>query len=182
MQARKALGKTKDPYLIQQGINAFRYQDRQTDFRVNTQRGQEGNLRITVFTMRVGGNLSQGGRPADHHFVLAGSGFDIDEIERRIKDAATDTHLALEKYAEKMIGDLGIDLVIEDGSPFVIEANHKSGYPSTYIKKYPEIDKLYNLPSAYDLCAAMDKEHEDQIIEYARHLVANAKDEPIKSK
>jgi hypothetical protein len=68
-----------------------------------------------------------------------------------------------------------MDVVIdEDGKPYVIEANTKSGYPSMYVKKNPHLEMLYGLPPALALCEQKDEYHENNLIEYARHLVTKA--------
>lgn len=185
--AQKRLRRTRTPYLVQEGINAFRYDEQtafykgqQTDFRVNVQRGRDGMLVSTGLVMRVGGNLSQGGRPADHNEVLKGivakSGLAIETIKSRVNAVAIETHLALEKFAGREIGDLGMDLVVaSDGSPYIVEANHKNGYAHTYLQKNPDVDKLFDLPSSLELCNKIDEEHEERLLEYARYLVTKAR-------
>lgn len=177
--AIKELRLSKAPFLIQQGIDFFRYKNQQTDFRVMVQRGRDGLLINSGLMMRVGGNLSQGGRPADYRLVLenieAHHGVSVDSIKDQVVNIALRTHLALESYTKKEIGDLGMDLVIDAmGNPYIIEANNKSGYASTYVQKNPEIDTLYGLPPALDLCVQKDTAHEDTILEYARHLAQKA--------
>lgn len=73
-----------------------------------------------------------------------------------------------------MIGDLGMDIVLQNGEPIVIEANTKNGYPSTYVLKNPIVDTLYGLPPALDDCLYKDLLHGEIIIEYARFLVNRA--------
>lgn len=181
--ARTRLNTTKARYLIQQGIRAFRYGEKniiykgeQTDFRLNMQRGQDGKLFNTGFAMRVGGNLSQGGRPADHSFVLgdvvATSGLPLETLTERVVEVAMNTHLALEKHAGKLIGDLGMDVVIDDlGNPYIIEANDKNGYLVRHVRMNPEVDCRFNLPPSLPLCEKMDEEHIAQLIKYSRYLV-----------
>jgi hypothetical protein len=184
--ARRQLRKTRTPYLIQQGISSYRYGEQtdfykgqQTDFRINVQRGRNGELITTAFVMRVGGNLSQGGRPADYQWVLksleANTGIDPETIKTRVVEVAHKTHIALEKYVGKgiEIGDLGMDAVIDDlGNPYIIEANHKSGYLHTYMRKNLDVDNLYDLPSFFEQSKKIDEDHVDEIINYARYLVA----------
>lgn len=163
-------------YLVQQGIKIFLYHGQQTDFRLNVQRGQNGELLSTGITMRVGGNVSQGGRPARHEDVLSSSGLFIDTVKARLINVAMKTHYALEKFGGKPIGDLGHDLVIDDnGNPYIVEANDKAGYGYTHIQKNPDIDQLFGLPSALEHCKKTDEDHENQILEYARYLAAASK-------
>lgn len=177
-EIKKALKKLRTehaPYLVQQGITYFRFDGQQTDFRVNTQRGQNGELVMSGMAMRVGGNLSQGGRPADPREVLKPllekTGLSIETIEMRVTNMALKTHEALEKFGGKLIGDLGLDLVITDsGEPYIIEANNKNGYLHRFIKVNPEVEKLFDLPPCFHLCKEMDDAHEENLIEYARHL------------
>ncbi len=177
-EAQKDLKKTKTSYIIQEGIRVFNYQNKQTDFRINIQRSQNGVLSVTGLMMRIGGNLSQGGRPADYRFVLKsfeenGSAL-ITTITDQVVQEAIRTHLALENFTGKKIGDLGMDVVIDnDANPYIIEANTKSGYPSEYIKKNPDLENLYGLPPVLKICEQNDAEHEKHIIEYARHLKNN---------
>jgi hypothetical protein len=177
-EAKKSLKKTKTDYIIQEGINVFNYQNKQTDFRINIQRSQNGVLSVTGLMMRIGGNLSQGGRPADHNIIL--KFFEDNEIistkniAENVIQIAIRTHLAIENFTGKKIGDLGMDVVIDNNAnPYIIEANTKSGYPSEYIKKNPDLENLYGLPPVLKLCEQNDLEHERNIIEYARYLKNN---------
>lgn len=181
-QSKKELKTTNASYIIQQGIDVFNYVDlknnaHQTDFRVNVQRDFNGQLSSTGLMMRVGGNLSQGGRPAYYKLVLkslADRDFNVKEIKNQVVQVAINTHLALEEYANKQIGDLGMDVVIDNnGNPYVIEANTKSGYPSKYIESNPQIETLYDLPKALEHCRTKDQKHESCIIDYAYYLVNN---------
>lgn len=178
-RARRHLKKSNLPYLIQEGIDFFRFDNEQTDFRVNTQRGTDGKLMATGIVMRVGGNLSQNGRPATVESVLAKSGLDVEVVKAEALNIALRTHRALERSAGKKvkIGDLGMDLVVDKhGKIYVIEANHKNGYVYQYLLKHPERDKLFGLPSALEVCKAKDSMHEDQLLEYGRYLTATRKD------
>lgn len=173
--ARKKLNKEKNPYLIQQGIKSFTCNDNQTDFRINVQRGNNGELSSTGMMMRVGGNLAQGGRPTDYAIVFRKNNLPVLKIEQELKDIAVNTHKALEEHTQTKIGDLGMDAVIDsDGKAYIIEANHKNGYPHMYIEKNPHIEKLFGLPPALDFCKKMDMAHEDHLLEYARYLVQQA--------
>lgn len=181
-QVKTQLKTNNADYIIQQGIDVFKYTDgqnnnHQTDFRVNVQRDFNNKLSSTGLMMRVGGNLSQGGRPAYYKAVLKSLenfGFVIDDIKEKVVQLAIDTHLALEKHSKQQIGDLGMDVVIDnDGNPYVIEANTKSGYPSKYIENNPILETLYDLPPALELCKIKDQEHEQHIIDYAYYLVNN---------
>lgn len=185
-EARKKLRTRSAECIIQQGIRPFRFADQQTDFRVNTQRGKHGILENSGFSMRVGGNLSQGGRPAQYLDVLkslSDEGYNIEDLKYKIVMSVLDTHYALEKYAQEhfnpsiKIGDIGTDVVFTvtnngELKYYIIEANHKNGYPSRYVKFHPEIDTLYGLPPALNHCLEMDEVHEQTLIEYARYLVS----------
>lgn len=176
-EVMKELRLSRAPYLVQQGIDFFRYKNQPTDFRLIVQRGRYGALINSGLMMRVGGNLSQGGRPADYRLVLesfeTNYGIKVESIRDQVANIAINTHIALEKFTKREIGDLGMDVVIDnDGNPYIIEANNKSGYASTYIKKNPAIEALYGLPPALKICEDKDSAHEDNLLEYARHLAA----------
>ena len=177
-QARAKVRKARAPYIIQEGIQAYRYKDLQTDFRVNVQRGKNGALMVSGIMMRVGGNLSQGGRAGHYYAVLEPLeqeiGVSIEKIKKSVDKIALKTFLALEAQSGKMIGDLGLDLVLLNGKPIVIEANTKNGYPSMYILKNPITDTLYGLPPALEDCLYKDTMHGLIILDYARFLVARS--------
>ena len=174
-EAKKQLKNTNSNYFIQQGIDIYKYKNQQTDFRVNVQRGLNGVIMVTSLVMRVGGNLSQGGRPADYKIVLQPLeeySLSIENIKNEVINLSINAHLALEKFTGKEIGDLGMDLVIDnDGKAYIIEANTKNGYPSMYIEKNTFLENLYGLPPALSLCKQSDENHENNLIEYAKYLV-----------
>jgi hypothetical protein len=180
-EARAAMRTGRAPYIIQNGIDVLRYADQQTDFRVNIQRGEGGELKCTGFMVRVGGNLSQGGRPADYRIVMLELANrlekDVDELMNGVKEVALRTHEALENKAGIKIGDLGMDVVIDNnGHAFIIEANTKSGYPSVYVEKNLGLEKLYGLPPALKICKEKDAQHEINLIEYARFLTGKKRE------
>lgn len=177
---QRKLGQKKAKYFIQKGVPTFRYDDKQTDFRVNIQRGERGLLKITGFIMRVGGNVSQGGRPAGHVEVLEPleekCRLSIKTLKVLVSATAIKTFLALEKHAGETIGDLGMDLVVdEDGNPYIIEANDKNGYLHMHVLRHKEMDSLFGLPSIKDKSKKVDDAHTEELIQYARNRVMNAR-------
>lgn len=171
-RARVKLRKTHTPYIIQQEIDTYRYEGLQTDVRVNVQRGRNGALVVSGLIMRVGGNLSQGGRPAHYLAVLepleTATGIPAMTIKDKITALAMRTFLALEAQGGKLIGDLGMDIVLKkNAEPIVIEANNKNGYASTYVLKNPIVDTLYGLPASLDDCIDKDILHGSILLEYA---------------
>lgn len=174
-EAQKHLRRGHASYLIQEGIDAYRYKGKQTDFRVNTQRGVNGEITSTAVSMRVGGNVSQGGRPADCTSVLTNDwdNANVLAIKNRVVSTALLAHQALEKYAGKPIGDLGMDLVIDEkGNPIIIEANSKNGWVMVHMKRSPELDTMYDLPAFSPHGQDIDAQHMIVLLAYARHLVA----------
>jgi glutathione synthase/RimK-type ligase-like ATP-grasp enzyme len=174
-QIREKLSQQNTDYFLQQGVVAYRFIGKQTDFRINMQRGKDGLLGVSGVVVRVGGNLSQGARSISLHIVLNAleqiSGLSSETILHRIKSIAIDTFQALEHNAGTRFGDLGMDVVVdEQGRPFIIEANDKNGYFHKYIRKNPKLETLFELPPCGDEIAAFDSAHEDFTIEYARFL------------
>jgi hypothetical protein len=174
-QIREKLSQQNTDYFLQQGVVAYRFIGKQTDFRVNVQRGKEGLLGVSGVVVRVGGNLSQGARTVGLNIVLNSlqeiSGLSSEAILHRIKSMALDTFQALEHSTGLRIGDLGMDVVIdEQGRPFIIEANDKNGYFHKYIRDNPSLETLFDQPPCGDEIAAFDSAHEDFTIDYARYL------------
>ncbi|MCA9508239.1 MAG: YheC/YheD family protein [Myxococcales bacterium] len=180
-EARKKIKQTNARYIIQQGILTYKYQDKLTDFRFNVQRGELGVQKVSGYQMRIGGNLAQGGRPGNSQIVLQPLELDKDidhgDLIQKCNHIAILTATALEKKLKQKIGDIGIDIVLDTaGNPYVVEANGKNGFMSTYIEKNPQVDTLFGLPPALEECKQLDGAHEDALLEYARFLSQSSKD------
>ncbi len=179
MEARANLKRKNIPYIIQNAIEPFLYEDENgvsqtTDFRINLNRNGKGNLVNAGIMMRLGGNLSQGGWPADYREKLKplaeSTGSTVEILADRIVQVAMDAHEALEQNAGQAIGDLGFDVLLtKQGEAYVIEANDKSGYLINYIKDPVRAAKL---GPVCDLCKDIDLRHGGAILEYARYLVS----------
>ena len=127
--AKKDMGTHEKEYFLQQGVDFYRFKDKQTYFRVFTQRGRSGKLVLGPQIAKVGGSLALGGFAAYPGRVLREMGVDVAATMRQIKQLALSAHWALEREHRARIAELGMDIGVRpDGEAFILEANDKPGY------------------------------------------------------
>ncbi|TCS96775.1 YheC/YheD family protein [Hazenella coriacea] len=129
---KKRIG--KQTYLIQQGLQLIRYDQRQVDFRVLAQKNRHGRWHITSSVGRIANdqhivsNLASGGTVRKANDVLN----DLKNIPNKptvqqLRKTALDICNAFEKLTEgQHYAELGIDLAIDQtGKIWLIEINSK---------------------------------------------------------
>ena len=168
--ARSIMSTSKSRYLIQEGQKFFQFEGKRTNFRATVQRGQGGQLECTALTVKIGGNVALGGFTASVDPLLKGISETAEQtvstLKSRLKNAAVETCLEMEKYHGIKIGELGIDLgMLPDGRVIIIEANTKPGY----IYYRPDFYKYFN---PYEKMVAMQAEEprDAALIDYAQYL------------
>lgn len=129
---RKRIG--KQAYLIQQGLQLIRFDQRQVDFRVLAQKNRHGNWQITSSVGRIANdqhivsNLASGGTIRKANDVLN----DLKNLPNKptvqqLRKTALEICKAFEKLTEgQHFAELGIDLAIDQtGKVWLIEINSK---------------------------------------------------------
>ncbi|WP_124726909.1 YheC/YheD family protein [Staphylospora marina] len=122
----------KQDYLLQQGLQLAKYDNRQVDFRVLVQKDGKGEWKITSAVARIANdsdivsNLARGAtiRKASEVLPLLGAARKpaLNEIRRIAVDIAT----TFERIAGGHYAELGIDLAVDiHGNVWLIEINSK---------------------------------------------------------
>jgi hypothetical protein len=133
-----------DRMLVQQGINLIRQNTRPIDFRVHTNKDDEGNWQVTAIAAKIAGSGSvtthsrSGGEIKTVHEI-----FPPDECHIYSKKLSVAALLLSESIAESMegiIGEIGFDLGIDrHGNVWLFEANSK---PGRSIFNHPELKEF----------------------------------------
>lgn len=121
-----------DRMVVQQGIHLLRIDQRAVDFRVHTNKDEDGNWRVSAIAAKVSGAGS-----VTTHKRSGGEIKTMEEIfskelsqeyTKKLEDAALQLSEALEQNTEGIIGEIGFDLGIDrNGDVWLFEANSKPG-------------------------------------------------------
>lgn len=135
----------KRRYIVQQGIRLIQYNGRNVDFRVNLNK----NLKNDWVVSGIAGKAA-GAESVTTHVRLGGQVYkcgDIlglvfeeqsEEFRRKIESAAVTLAQAIEEEIGKPVGELGLDIGIDqDGRVWMFEANSK---PGRSIFRYPGME------------------------------------------
>lgn len=127
--------------LVQQGIHLLKWNSRQVDFRVHTNKDDKGQWHVTAIAGKIAGMGS-----VTTHVRSGGEIKTLSEIfppeesklyEEKLTTASLQLSEALEKNMEGIIGEIGFDLGIDhNGDVWLFEANSK---PGRSIFKHPEL-------------------------------------------
>jgi hypothetical protein len=133
-----------DKIIVQQGIHLLRYDQRIMDFRVHTNKDDQGEWKVTAIAAKIAGAGS-----VTTHIRSGGEIKTIEEIfsneesaqyKEKLNKAALELSKALEKNMEGIIGEIGFDLGIDrNGDVWLFEANSK---PGRSIFKHPELKEF----------------------------------------
>ncbi|MGE5398269.1 MAG: YheC/YheD family protein [Chitinophagales bacterium] len=124
----------KHLYLIQQGLNLFRYKDQIVDIRVLIQKNGRGIWSLTKLYTRVGkpgritSNLAGGATAFPLGDILSWrySKPEIEDIRSRIIDLSLNACQVLEQESQELIGEIGVDIGLDDKNRlWIIELNLK---------------------------------------------------------
>lgn len=130
--------------LIQQGIHLLRYEQRTVDFRVHTNKDDEGKWHVTALAAKIAGlgsvttHVRSGGeiKTLEEIFTIE----ECREYKEKLTTASLLLSKALEKNIEGIIGEIGFDLGIDrNGEIWLFEANSK---PGRSIFKHPELKEF----------------------------------------
>lgn len=151
-------GKKLNRMLVQQGIHLIRKEQRPIDFRIHTNKNDNGDWVVTAFAAKVAGagsvttHVKSGGAiktlaevfPSSEEQKLA---------ETKLSNAALLLSKALEENMEGIIGEIGFDLGLDrKGNVWLFEANSK---PGRSIFKHPELKEFDFLTRKLSLAFAV---------------------------
>ncbi|WP_409253299.1 YheC/YheD family protein [Bacillus sp. SCS-153A] len=119
--------------LIQQGINLMKSEDRAIDFRVHTNKDENGKWQVSAMAAKVAGegsvttHLHNGGKVKSIQEIF----IEEEQCKRtaeKLRTAAITLSTALERNMEGFIGEIGFDFGIDTlGRVWLFEANSKPG-------------------------------------------------------
>lgn len=133
--------------LVQQGIHSLRIDKRTVDFRIHTNKDNEGHWQVTAMAAKIAGlgsvttHVNNGGtiKTLEEIFLTKE---EKDEAVRKLTEACLTLSSSLERQIEGEIGEIGFDMGIDrDGKVWLYEANSK---PGRSIFKHPQL-KLFDL-------------------------------------
>jgi hypothetical protein len=125
--------KPLDHLIIQQGISLIRYNKRQVDFRVHTNKDEQGKWQVTALAAKVAGegsvttHVNNGGQimTLDELFQ---EDKQVAEVKQNLSNAALYLSTAIEQHVDGIIAEIGFDLGIDkQGQVWMFEANSKPG-------------------------------------------------------
>ncbi len=126
--------RTKSPerFIIQQGISLLRVENLPIDFRVHTNKNQDGRWEVSAYAAKIAGSGSvtthvhSGGVVKSLAQLFSQEEQQIYELQ--LKEAALALAHSIEKNVEGIIGEIGFDLGIDkNGEIWMFEANSKPG-------------------------------------------------------
>jgi hypothetical protein len=148
------VNKPMEHYIIQQGIQLIRHQGRQVDFRIHTNKNQNGHWKVSAIAAKVAGkgsvttHLNNGGivKTLDEVFEKEHERYVITE---KLKKAALTLSQCLEEKMGAEIGEIGFDIGIDQkGKVWLFEANSKPGrsiFTHPKLKRYDELTATLSL-------------------------------------
>jgi hypothetical protein len=141
-------------YIVQQGIQLIQHKERQVDFRIHTNKNQNGEWQISAIAAKAAGKGS-----VTTHLNNGGTVKTLEEVfenehERyvmteKLKKAALTLSQCLEEKMGAAIGEIGFDLGVDQtGNIWMFEANSKPGrsiFAHPKLKKYDELTAILSL-------------------------------------
>jgi len=133
-----------DRMLVQQGIHLLRMEQRACDFRVHTNKDEQGEWQVTAIAGKIAGQGSVTTHSRSGGDIKTiGEIFPKEEAEiyrEKLSNAALLLSRSLDKHIEGIIGEIGFDLGIDrDGEVWLFEANSK---PGRSIFSHPELKEF----------------------------------------
>ncbi|MHC0036813.1 YheC/YheD family endospore coat-associated protein [Pseudoneobacillus sp. C159] len=118
--------------LVQQGISLIKIDNRQIDFRIHTNKDENGQWLVTAIAAKMAGpgcvttHVNTGGEVKTIDEVLNNE--EKKRLLPKLKEAALKLSYSLEKRIEGNLGEIGFDLGVDkDGQIWLFEANSKPG-------------------------------------------------------
>lgn len=122
-----------DTYLIQQGIRLIRFENLPVDFRIHTNRDQNGEWKMTAIAAKVAGSgsvtthLSSGGiiKTLEELYPEEEA---RNELQARFIKAVLSLSKAIASKTDGYLGEIGFDIALDrEGKIWLFEANSKPG-------------------------------------------------------
>jgi hypothetical protein len=131
--------------LVQQGIHSIRVNQQTVDFRIHTNKDEEGNWKVTALAAKVAKpgsvttHLNNGGVIKTIQEIFETKDEQKEAVQKLTKACLTLSH-SLETYMEGVIGEIGFDMGIDrEGNVWLFEANSK---PGRSIFKHPQLKEF----------------------------------------
>ncbi|MDQ0268966.1 YheC/YheD family endospore coat-associated protein [Cytobacillus purgationiresistens] len=138
-------GKKLTRMLVQQGIYLLRKDQRPIDFRVHTNKDEDGNWNVTAMAAKIAGagsvttHVKSGGVIKSMSEIFDNDAEKISATEK-LKTAVLILSEALDENIEGILGEIGFDLGLDrDGRVWLFEANSK---PGRSIFKHPQLKEF----------------------------------------
>ncbi|MCM3092448.1 MULTISPECIES: YheC/YheD family endospore coat-associated protein [unclassified Cytobacillus] len=135
-------GRNLNRMLVQQGIHLLRQEQRAVDFRVHTNKDENGEWKVTAAAAKIAGpgsvttHVKSGGEIKTLDEVFE-SDAEKTEAVAKLSEAALTISKALERNMEGIIGEIGFDFGLDrNGHVWLFEANSK---PGRSIFKHPQL-------------------------------------------
>ncbi|HEX6923378.1 MAG TPA: YheC/YheD family protein [Bacillales bacterium] len=142
--------------LAQEGIHLLQWQNRAVDFRVHTNKNEDGDWVISTVAAKAAGHgsvtthIKYGGEVKTIEEIL-GHGLEKEAALNKLQHAALTISSVIDEKVEGMVGEIGFDLGLDkDGRVWLFEANAK---PGRHIFIHPKLkeaeEKSRKLPLAF---------------------------------
>ncbi|MDG1065275.1 MAG: hypothetical protein P8O91_03580 [Luminiphilus sp.] len=176
---RSAEGWSKSGYFLQPSVDCFAWNGRWTWLRVSVQRASGGRLEVVGTVLNYLHCSEYGGRHDDPQILYAKIAETCDKSAQEIESAcarvALATHQILEDEIEFKIGELGMDILVDnDGVPHILEANNKQGNLIYWDPQYAGTQNPGGFvnPDFNDYARSLDVNRDKAILQYAEFLAS----------
>lgn len=131
--------------LVQQGIHSLRVDKRTVDFRVHTNKDEQGDWKVTALAAKIARagsvttHVNNGGEIKTIAEIFEGTK-DQNEAIQKLEEACLILSHSLEENLEGVVGEIGFDMGIDrEGKVWLFEANSK---PGRSIFKHPHLKEF----------------------------------------
>ena len=174
---RLAEGWSKSSYFLQAAVDYFAWNGRWTWLRISVQRASGGRLEIVGTVFNYLHCSEYGGRHDDPQILYAKIAENCDKSAREIESACSQialaAHRVLEDEIELQIGELGMDVIVDNhGVPHMLEANNKQGNLIYWDPQYAGTQNPGGFinPDFNDYARSLDVNRNQAILQYAEFL------------
>ena len=161
-----------DSYLIQQGIPLIQENNRDIDFRVHTNKDEEGCWQVSALAAKIAGAGSVTTHTNNGGEIKSLKELFPDEedrlpVEKALKEAALKLSYAIERNLEGYIGEIGFDLGLDENHRiWMFEANSKPGrsiFSHPHLKSFDLLTRKLSLSFGIFLTQQALKNPEEMI-------------------